>query len=284
MTATRTAVITIAHGRHEHLRGQAWGLTHQTRPADVHVVVAMNDPQVAQVARAHLPGVLTPQLTVDGTDLPLAASRNAGAAAAIEAGAEHLIFLDVDCIPGPGTVARYHQVLLELAGTARPVVACGEVTYLPAVEHPADYRTSQLPHLARPHVARPGLGPEEMVWDGDVRLFWSLSFAITSPDWQRIGGFCEDYVGYGGEDTDFGQLLAAAGGSLLWVGGAPAYHQHHGSHSPPLHHLRSIVANANVFLDRWGWLPMHGWLEDFADRGLARPDSRSGRWQVSGQP
>ena len=43
----------------------------------------------------------------------------------------------------------------------------------------------------------------------DLRLFWSLSFALDAGDWDALGGFCEDYVGYGGEDTDFGQTVVA---------------------------------------------------------------------------
>ncbi|WP_375545594.1 galactosyltransferase-related protein [Janibacter hoylei] len=34
---------------------------------------------------------------------------------------------------------------------------------------------------------------------------------MSEDTWSRIGGFCEDYVGYGGEDTDFGRLLVARG-------------------------------------------------------------------------
>lgn len=281
MTAAKTAVITIAHGRYEHLRGQAWGLARQSRPADVHVVVAMDDPRVARVARAHIPDVLTPTVPRHGEDLPLSAARNAGAAAAIVAGAQRLIFLDVDCIPAPGTLARYAEILREGAESFRPVVVCGEVAYLPPASHPAEYRTPDLPHLAQPHPARPRLAPEEVVWDGDVRLFWSLSFAITVSDWQQLGGFSEDYRGYGAEDTDFGQRLAAAGGTLLWAGGALAYHQHHDVQSPPTQHLRSIVANANLFHDRWGWFPMEGWLAGFALQGLARHDPTAGRWIIT---
>lgn len=282
MTRGDLAVITIAHGRHEHLRGQAWGLAQQTRPADVHVVVAMNDPQVSQVARACIPGVLTPELNPGGEDLPLSAARNTGAAAALDAGAERLVFLDVDCIPGPSTLARYDQVLLEVAASPYPIVVCGEVAYLPRVDHPAAYRSAGLPRLALPHRARPHPGPAEVIWDGDVRLFWSLSFAITTGDWSLLGGFSEDYVGYGAEDTDYGQRLAAAGGILLWTGGAPAYHQHHEVNSPPTRHLNSIVGNANLFHDCWGWFPMEGWLEDFAHQGLARRDPATGRWTTTG--
>ena len=100
-------------------------------------------------------------------------------------------------------------------------------------------------------------------------------------DLTAIGGFDEDYVGYGAEDTDFGQRLARSGGRLLFVGGAEAVHQYHPTASPPVQHVADIVANANVFAGKWGWWPMLTWLEQFRDLDLVRqgPD---GRWEALG--
>lgn len=283
-----TAVVTIVHGRHEHLAGLIWGLRRQVREPEVFVAVAMDDPGVATVVdacadpdwRVVVPGVPG---TPDG--LPLAAARNAGAHAAISAGAETVICLDVDCIPSPGLVQRYAEVLASACPSPGsmaepPTVVAGEVAYLPPVGHPRDYRRADLSALGRPHRARPVLRPAEVVLAEDLRLFWSLSFAVRAADWQRLGGFDDGYVGYGAEDTDFGQRLGAAGGRLLWVGGAVAYHQDHPSPNPPLQHLVSVVTNANRFRARWGWFPMEGWLEQFAALGLADQDPATGRWRV----
>ena len=288
----RTAVVTIAHGRHEHLEGQLWGLAQQSLQPDVFVAVAMDDPAVQDVVERHaLPAwsVRVTDVAATSSGLPLAAARNAGARAATEAGADRLVFLDVDCIPSAGLVARYAAVLgsrgpacTEVGGRfdGGPVVACGEVGYLPPVRDPSDYRRQDLASLSRPHPARPSLTIDEVRHARDVTLFWSLSFALTSADWDAIGGFCEDYVGYGGEDTDFGQRLRAVGGTMLWVGGATAYHQHHPSASPPVQHLGAIVANANRFHRRWGWFPMGGWLAAFAELGLAELDEDADQWRV----
>ena len=54
------------------------------------------------------------------------------------------------------------------------------------------------------------------------------------------------------------------------VGGAEAYHQHHGGTGPPREHLESIVGNARRFHDRWGRWPMEGWLQALAEQGLVR--------------
>ena len=118
--------------------------------------------------------------------------------------------------------------------------------------------------------------------EGDVNLLWSLNFAMSTTDWVRVGGFDEAYLGYGGEDTDFGHRLAAAGGTMWWYGGGWVAHQYHPSEDPPVRHLRSIVTNANLFHKRWGSYPMGGWLAAFREQGLARFDG--GRWQVVADP
>ncbi|MDO5712533.1 MAG: galactosyltransferase-related protein, partial [Micrococcales bacterium] len=161
-----------------------------------------------------------------------------------------------------------------------PTVWAGTVAYLPP-SGPEGYDPATLDGLADPHPARPAPLPGQRVRAGDLRLFWSLSFAMTTADFAALGGFDEAYVGYGGEDTDFAMRLRAAGGSLWWLGGAAAYHQHHPTQNPPVQHRSDIVRNANLFAQRWGWHPMEGWLAGFADAGLARLDPASGCWMLT---
>ena len=261
----RVAVITTVRGRAAHLRNQRAGLTTGNRAIDRHIVVAMGDPEVdAGLAGHHLPTTVLP-CAARGAGLPLAHARNLGAEQAIGDGAELLIFLDVDCIPGPALVERYVQA----AGTPEHALAllCGPVTYLPP-PGPDGYPMGRLHELAGPHPARPAPTGHQIVVGTDYRLFWSLSFAVTAPVWRRIGGFCEDYRGYGAEDTDFAQSAAGQGVSLRWVGGADAFHQYHPVSDPPVEHLDDILRNAVVFHRRWGWWPMEGWLQAFAARGL----------------
>jgi GT2 family glycosyltransferase len=120
--------------------------------------------------------------------------------------------------------------------------------------------------------------------DGEHRLFWSLSFALTARTWHETGGFCEDYTGYGGEDTDFALTAAARGVGLWWVGGAPAYHQHHPVSRPPVEHLDDILRNGALFRKRWGTWPMEGWLRGFAERGLVVHDRDTDTWRRTGNP
>ncbi|MCM3695297.1 glycosyltransferase family 2 protein [Microbacterium oleivorans] len=199
--------------------------------------------------------------------LRLAAARNAGAAAA--AGADLLIFLDADCVPGPELIRRYRA-----AAERHPeAVLCGPVTYLAegvSASDPADLVALTSPHAARP---MPPDDAERTAAADEYALFWSLSFALTPETWRRIGGFDEAYEGYGGEDTDFAFRMRARAVPLVWTGGAHAYHQYHPTSSPPWQHLDDILRNGALFADRWGEWPMTGWLTAFEQGGAVRKDA-----------
>ena len=260
-------IITIAHGRHDHLERQRRLIARSSAVVDHHVVVAMDDPVlVAQLLAAPQTSVIA--IPADHRGLPLAAARNAGAAAAVALGAELLIFLDVDCLPDEELVAAYRDAARD--ATTAASLLCGPVAYLP----PPGSGGYDLGRLAQftPHPGRPAPARGDRQTGGDPRLFWSLSFALTPRTWRRIGGFDEEFVGYGAEDTDFGFTADAAGIGLTWVGGATAYDQWHPTQSPPVRHLDDILRNGRIFARRWGWWPMEGWLEAFQARGLIHWD------------
>lgn len=267
----RTTVITIAHGRHAHWARQRAALSQTAgRPHTRHLVVAIDDPWFDD----HGDG---PDLCVlamgrspdDGDRLPLARARNLGAAAAMADGAELLVFLDVDCIPGPGLIEGYRSAALDASSAGH--LLCGPVTYLPP-PGPRGYDLARLPLLDAPHPARPAPPPGTVTFGGAYELFWSLSFAVEPRTWRAIGGFDEAYTGYGGEDTDYGQRARRAGVELAWVGSARAYHQHHPVEDPPVSHLDDILRNGALFAERWGWWPMGGWLDGFVEKGLVERD------------
>lgn len=253
-------MITVVHGRHAHFTTQQAGVAQCLPAPHDRIVVAMADPEISSLAGPHAHVVAC---AADPAALPLARARNIGAQAAVDRGAELLIFLDVDCIPGRDLIGRYLEALRR---TDRPALLCGPVTYLPPA--PRGYPLDRLDELTDPHPARPTPPPGVLQPEPNHDLFWSLSFACTAATWARLGGFCEDYVGYGGEDTDFGASAAAQGVPVIWVGGAHAYHQHHPVSDPPVEHVAAIVANARVFRRRWGRWPMTGWLDTFERDGV----------------
>ncbi len=270
----RTMVITIASGRHDHLRAQQRGIAAGSQQPNGYIVVAMGDSEIRTVVNHGEPVPTVVEVCLCDGRLPLARARNAGAAAALERGADLLIFLDVDCVPSYALLARYEfAAKLPLCSSG---LLCGPVAYLPESAKGKD--PAAWPSLATPHPARPIPPDGDVVLGTDLNLFWSLSFAVTAKTWRHIGGFCEEYLGYGAEDTDYSRLAARAGAHLWWVGGATAFHQYHVSQSPPVDHLEDILRNALLFHRRWAEWPMVGWLEQFRAFGLADTDPISGRW------
>ena len=267
--------MTIASGRHQHLRRQREWVAAQSEPPLAHVVVSMGDPRVHDVARLRDD---VPTDVVDcpvAEELPLAAARNAGVSRAAALGADRVVLLDVDCLPHPHLMGDYARALDHL-GECRAVVS-GRVQYLPEGMAETDYTPERVARLGRDHAVRV-LPPSGELERADPRLLWSLSMACTVATWNAAGGFDERYVGYGGEDTDFGQRLAASGGTLWWLGGAAAYHQYHPTQSPPVQHAAAIARNANIFRRTWGFDPMEGWLRQLEALGHL---TRAGEdWQV----
>ena len=255
-------VCTLVRGRRDHLANLITGLNRQSvRPDELVIAYMQDNPHEA------LPE--TPfsvkSLKVPGAKLPLAAARNR---AAMVASGRTLIFLDVDCIPGPDLVRSYTRAVRHTGGCVM-----GEARYLGAdapMTPPwrfADLWASSERHPARPDgeaVAR-GDAPVPI---GDTSELWGLSFAIPKLQYLRVGGFDESFVGYGAEETDFARSLADHDVPLHFEPGAQAVHQWHPVHQPPLQHFDDIVANARRFRQKRGTWPMGYWLDQFERDGF----------------
>ena len=191
------SVLTIVRNRSAHLAQLVEGLRRSDRRPDELIVVDMSDDPIT-VGPTSFP-VRIERFETDG--LPLAAARNRAAALANH---DMLVFLDVDCIPAPSLIEDYAA-----AAEANDGVLMGEVGYLPkgATASGIDYEAFE--RLAVKHADRAG-PPRDMVGRcGDYRCFWSLNFALSARTFQEVGGFDPRYVGYGGEDTDFGRTVTA---------------------------------------------------------------------------
>ena len=264
MTAPRkpappASVVTIARGRADHLANVVRGLKRQTTPPLELVVGVMQD-DLYDLPETDFP--IRQLLIATGETLPLARARNTVAA---EAAGEVIVFLDVDCIPAPTLVADY--VRTTAAGEG---VTMGEVLYLPAGVDEGAWTYADFDAVAEKHPDRQGPPEAERERCGDYRCFWSLNFAVHREDWLRSGGFDEGYVGYGGEDTDFGRTLDERGIPIHWIRGARVYHQYHPHAMPPIHHLDSVLLNTNRFAEKWGHRTMEHWLYAFQEMGLVR--------------
>lgn len=250
------SVVTLAGGRPEHLANMVRGLTRQRLPP-AELIVALMQEDIFALPPAPFP---IWQIRVGCGGLPLAAARNA---AARRAASNALVFLDMDCIPAPDLLADYVAGLSRLDG-----LLMGEVMYLPGGASAPGWSWEGFEAVAVRHSDRRGPPPSGIEICADYRCFWSLNFAMRRDTFLGAGGFDERYIGYGGEDTDFGKTLDAASIAIAWLKGGLAYHQHHPHHMPPVHHLDSVVRNAQVFETKWGYRTMGHWLHAFRLMGL----------------
>ena len=270
----RNAVLTIARGRRAHLLNMMQGLRQQTMPPDEMVIAVMGDAPFADLPKMPFP---VRQVLVPGDPIPLAAARNA---AAREAEAENLLFLDVDLIPSPGFVRECNDALV-----CWPGLLMGEVMYLPQGAADGPWSFEAFDRVAERHSDRQGPPAEGIRPCNDYRCFWSLNFALSRREWDRAGGFCEEYVGYGGEDTDFGRVMDEREIPIGWMKGGRAYHQHHPHHMPPVHHLDHILRNTRIFRSRWGEYTMGHWLHAFELMGLVQKcDEPGSGWRKLRDP
>jgi len=244
----KIAVLTLVKGRNGALLNLIKGLSLNNYSAMELIVVHMNEDT------CDLPVTAFPirSMSIHTAEvLPLAKARNLAIA---QASAGHCIFLDVDCIPAANFISSYADVF-----SKQDILWSGLVRYLKkgfpdsiakheleewSIEDPLRHNLKTLPY----------------------ELFWSLNFGCSKNVFSKIGGFDENFMGYGAEDTDF-SFMARKSGIELAVVEATAYHQPHPSYDPPLNHLEDIVRNAIVFYDKWGKWPMQGWLNKFAELG-----------------
>jgi GT2 family glycosyltransferase len=249
------SVLTLVKNRECHLHNLVDGIRRNSMtPAEL-VIVDMSDVPVA-LPPCDFPVILVRHAT-DG--LPLARARNLAAATARS---QNLLFLDVDCIPAGGLIGAMDAALPE-----NDALICAEVLYLGAGDVGEAWTERRLIETGMRHPVR-RFPREGLRREDSAGLFWSLAFGVSRASFHRIGGFDERFTGYGAEDTDFGFAAREAGLDLLFLGGAGAFHQHHGVFDPPLQHFTDIVRNAEIFHRKWGVWPMHGWLEAFERQGL----------------
>lgn len=254
------SVITLVRDRVRELGHLLGGLERSpTPPAELIVAWMGGEDPTRALARSRIPSSV---VSLDEPELPLARARNL---AARRARSEALVFLDVDCIPAAALLSAYARAL-----GAQDALVAGRTLYLPP--GPVPETEQRLAEVAREHPARAGLFTADVRTDDRHDLFWSLSFAIRQPTFTALGGFDEEYAGYGIEDTDFALRARKGGVRLAWAREALAFHQHHPPASADSRNVPALVRNARRFQRTWGTWPAAGWFDELASRGLVEWD------------
>lgn len=258
-------IITVS-GRLDHLKNQLKGVKSCiVAPSEI-IIVAINEPELMLGEFSELP-IQIIRLEGDQKKLPIAKARNRGVRGAKY---DSLFFLDVDCIPDE----TYFDEMASYINDNR--VLMGTPYYLPKGEPPIVDFTKAISHPHRPEITQ---SRSEI----DFNLFWSLCFAMTRKCFDNVGGFDENFLGYGGEDTDFAWSLRDAG-MEFWLVTARVYHQQHPVSIPPLGHLQAIVNNSNYFFTKRGVWIMENWLEAFTIMGLIDWNQKSTEIRLIRQP
>ncbi|RJE79054.1 glycosyltransferase family 2 protein [Paracoccus sp. JM45] len=258
---TRISALTIASGRENHLKNVIKGFQQQNHPVDELIIGVMQPDDYTDLPETDF---IVRQINLSRADLCLAAARNTVADAAT---GDVLMFVDVDCIPAPDFVATY---LDRMQG--RHGLFMGEVQYLPdgATQNGLDF--DHFNRVSVRHSDRQGPPAAGIAPCPDYRCFWSLNFAMHRSDWETCPRFDERFTGYGGEDTDFGRNLSDADIPIWWIKGGRVFHQYHPHYMPPVHHMESVMRNADLFAEKWGHRTMEHWLYAFQLMGLIRND------------
>ena len=161
-------------------------------------------------------------------------ARNLGAA---ETDADVLVFIDADCVPDPELVRR-HADWHRHAGN---LVVIGSRHHLDTSEIDRDAlrrgRADLRGRIASSTNPEPGLVPDDFrrvfyrrtaglrLGDEAFRSLVSSNFSIPRQAFIDIGGFCEDFDRWGGEDTELGWRLFNDGFFFVPENSAAIYHQ-----------------------------------------------------------
>ncbi|MBC75981.1 MAG: hypothetical protein CME64_08185 [Halobacteriovoraceae bacterium] len=243
-------VVTIVKGRRKQLYNQFASIEHSSIKPSNHVVVRMNDDLPIDFPSDYK-GQLVDIKTIE--PLPLAKARNKG----LEySKSKTVIFLDVDCL----VEEDLFEKLLDLKGSKNVITAYPK--YLKEVPHKFDLSSVRNAAIEHPRQKRIQHGVSV-----DWKRFWSLVFCVEKKQMSDVGGFDENFQGYGAEDTDLAEALAQAGNKLIFANSC-IYHQYHTKYDPPLQHIHSILKNANYFKEKWNYFPMTKWLDAFIEQGF----------------
>jgi GT2 family glycosyltransferase len=234
----RVSVVIPTYNQSELLAGTLHNLSRQTVPADRYEVVVADDgstDDTVSVVRSFEGRLAVKYYFQEDLGFRAAAARNGGARMA---SAPLLVFLDTGSMVGPEFVARH--LAAHGGGPSGRAVLGLSYGYNPEapIEGVDEALLTQTPEAV---VARYGNDPDFQ----DIRhpdfvdcgfdlgrravpwmLFWTGNCSVAAADFWRVGGFDEDFRGWGGEDIELGHRIHNAGVSLeldpdIWAVVAP---------------------------------------------------------------
>ncbi|HCQ76674.1 MAG TPA: hypothetical protein DIV44_07695 [Leeuwenhoekiella sp.] len=264
------SIITIHYGRQEHLNNLILGIERNSIHPKELIIINM-DPKLKLDYNGPLTINLNNILSDRANLLPIANARNLGAELAET---NHLLFLDVDCIPEDSYIKNLNNQLEVYKGL---IMATPRYLKKPVTR----VETIDLIDKSTLHPRRPAYSKVTLI--DHYELFWSLCFAMTKQDFKALQGFDEEYKGYGAEDTDFA-FKAKAAGMKFCLSPAIAFHQQHSFVRPPLDKIEGIVNNANYFNKKWNIWPMEKALKTFDKAGFITFDTSTNTYSINHLP
>lgn len=246
------AVITAGYRQHDAHLDQIGGLARAPVTPDLHVIISMGDRDLTRgrvpvhhdrwetLVRAMPPGPQRARRVL---------ARDAGARAAVEAGAELLVFLDADALPSLHLVEQYAEALAQ-PSVGGPRVLCGSLVD-PGPRPEAGYQWSRLDRLVAEDLAAVGLAAGEVIPEPQVERFRAASFGITAADLETVGGMLGPELSTSEHDLDFASRLREAGGNLARLVGVTALRRPRDLAQVTLAELDTLARAANRFEARW---------------------------------
>lgn len=234
----RASVIVPTYNQSELLAQTLAHLARQNLPARQFEVVVADDgssDDTAAVVRAFTERLPVKYFFQEDLGFRVAAARNGGARLA---SAPLLVFLDTGSMVGPDFIAGHlaahrgaspSRAVLGLSygyNPEAPIEGIDEALRSASPEELVARRKEdpEFQDLRQPDFAACGfdLGARAVPW----MLFWTGNVSVAAADFWRIGGFDEDFQGWGGEDIELGFRLHRAGVRLapeagIWAVVAP---------------------------------------------------------------
>ena len=246
------SVVTIVKNRTQQLSNLIANLEQSELAPSELIVVWMTSPSSNSLIQSEQFSIKHKFATSE--ELPLAQARNKGFKAC---SFERIVHLDVDCVCDP---ALFSTMMKNWKDNT-----IHTTNIIPLTEMPDNAQFEQLMERSELHVLNGRRNASAM------HNFQSAVFGVSRSDFDKVGGFDEQYHGFGIGDIDFATRCHAAGIGLEKLS-LTAFHQYRANYQFPINHLLDIVTNANLFKAKWGYYPATDWLSAFVSQGFVNQD------------